>query len=107
MSWLSSLQDGFASVTKGNGLIFALLMAALSAAIALGVGFNRYAKPLLILAAVISVVYWLVGQGFGGIFEGGATDPNTAPLFILLAYAVYLLVPYELQTSVKPGPQAA
>jgi hypothetical protein len=104
MSWLSSLQDGFASVTKGNGLIFALILAALSAAVALGVGFNRYAKQLLILAAAIDLLYWLVGQGFGGIFQGGATDPNSAPLFMLMAYAVYQLVPYELQTTVNTGP---
>jgi hypothetical protein len=104
MSWLSSLQDGFASITKGNGLIFALIFAALSVAIAIGVGFNRYAKELLILSVVINVLFWLVGQGLGGIFQGGATDPNAAPLFILLAYAVYLVVPYQLQTSVNPDP---
>jgi hypothetical protein len=107
MSWLSSLQDGFASLTKGNGLIFALIFAALSAVIALGVGFNRYAKQLLILSVAINVLYWLVGQGLGGIFQGGATDPNAAPLFILLAYAVYLVVPYQLQTSVTPDQVAA
>lgn len=97
MSWLSSLQDGFASVTKDNGLIFALIFAALSAAVALGVGFNRYAKQLLILSVAINVLYWLVGQGFGGIFQGGATDPNAAPLFILMAYAVYQLVSCDSQ----------
>jgi len=101
MSWLSSLQDGFASVTKGNGLIFALILAALSAAVAIGVGFNRYAKQLLILAAALNVLYWLVGQGLGGIFQGGATDPNSGPLFVLMAYAVYQLIPYELRTTVK------
>jgi len=99
MSWLSSLQNGFASVTNGNGLIFALIFATLSAAVAIGVGINRYAKQLLILAAAMNVLYWLVGQGFGGIFQGGATDPNSGPLFVLMAYAVYQLVPYELQTT--------
>jgi hypothetical protein len=99
MSWLSSLQNGFASVTNGNGLIFALIFATLSAAVAIGVGVNRYAKQLLILAAAMNVLYWLVGQGFGGIFQGGATDPNSGPLFVLMAYAVYQLVPYELQTT--------
>jgi hypothetical protein len=100
MSWLSSLQDGLATVTKDNGLIFA----ALSAAVAIGVGFNRFAKQLLILAAAISVLYWLVGQGFGGIFQGGATDPNSAPLFVLMAYAVYQLVPLDLRTTIETRP---
>jgi hypothetical protein len=99
MSWLSSLQDGFASATKGNGLIFALIFAALSAVVAIAVGFNRDAKRFLIVSAMINVLYWLVGQGFGGVFQGGATDLNSAPLFILMAYAVYQLVPHELQTT--------
>jgi hypothetical protein len=88
MSWLSSTQDGFANVAQGNGLIIALLLSALSAVIALGVGFNRNAASLLKIAIVLQLLYWVVGQGFGGIFEGGATDPNAAPLFILLAYTL-------------------
>ena len=37
MSWLSSVQNGFASITKGNGLVFALVLAAASAAIGIAV----------------------------------------------------------------------
>jgi len=103
MSWLSSVQDGAASLTHNDGLIFALLFAAISAAIAIGVGFNRYAKDLLALSVIVSLIYWVVGQGLGGIFQGGATDPNAAPLFILMAYSLYLLVPYDLRTTVRSG----
>jgi hypothetical protein len=104
MSWLSSLQDGFASITNGNSFVFAAILSALSAAIGIGVGVNgRLAKDLLALSVVLNVLYWLVGQGFGGIFQGGATDPNSAPLFILLAYVLYQLTPYRVQTIVTPG----
>jgi hypothetical protein len=103
MSWLSSVQDGFASITKGNGFIFAALLAALSAVIALGVGFNWRAKELLIVSAVLQVIFWLAGQGLGGIFAGGATDPNAAPLFILLAAAMFPLVgSARTRTAVTP-----
>jgi hypothetical protein len=71
-----------------HDMIIALVLAALSAAIAVGVGFNRNAATLLRIAIVLQLLYWLVGQGFGGIFQGGATDPNAAPLFILLAYTL-------------------
>jgi len=104
MSWLSSLQDGFASVTQGNGLILSLLLAAASAAIGLGVALNRGARPLIILSVVLQLTYWLVGQGFGGIFQGGATDPNAAPLFILLAYTLEQLRPYRLASTTTPEP---
>ena len=95
MSWLSSVQDGFASITKGNGVIFAIILAGVSAAIGIAVAMNWRAKEFLILAAVLNLIYWVVGQGFGGIFQGGATDPNAGLLFIVLGYAMYTLVPYE------------
>lgn len=100
MSWLSSLQDGFADVAKGNGLVIALILAAASAVIGVGVAVNWRPKQLLALAVGLNVIYWLVGQGLGGIFAGGATDPNAGPLFILLAFALYWLVPYRLETTV-------
>jgi hypothetical protein len=104
MSWLSSVQNGFASITKGNGLIFSLVLGGLSAAIAITVAKNWRAKEFLILAAVLNLIYWVVGQGFGGMFQGGATDPNAGPLFMLLAYAMYSLVPSDAQAVVKRGP---
>jgi hypothetical protein len=92
MRWLNAVQNWFAGGAKGNGLVIALVLAALSAAIGVTVGMNWRARPFLLLAIVLNLLYWVVGQGFGGIFEGGATDPNTAPLFVLLACALYSLV---------------
>jgi hypothetical protein len=96
MSWLSSVQDWVAKGAKGNGVIIALVLGAASAAIGIAVAINWRAKTFLILAIVLNLVYWVVGQGFGGIFQGGATDPNAGPLFVLFACAMYALVPYEL-----------
>ena len=103
MSWLSSMQDGFASITAGNGFVFAAILSVLSAVIGVGVNW-RFAKDLLALSVMLNALYWLVGQGFGGIFQGGATDPNSAPLFVLLAYVLYQLIPYRVQTTVTPEP---
>ncbi len=104
MGWLTSVQSGFASVANGNGLLLALVLAGLSAAIGLGVGLNRWTKDLLVLSVVLNLVYWFVGQGLGGIFAGGATDPNSGPLFILLAYVIYQLAPYQVHTEVTVEP---
>jgi len=46
-------------------------------------------------------VYWIVPQGLGGIFAGGATDPNAAPLFVLLAYAMF-----PIMSDRRPRPAA-
>ena len=32
---------------------------------------------------------WVVGQAFGAILAGGATDPNSGPLLALLALAYW------------------
>lgn len=95
MSWLSTIQNDVASAARGDGFVIALVLAVASAAIGIAVARNWHARPFLIAAIVLNVAYWLFGQGLGGIFEGGATDPNAAPVFVLLAYAMYVLVPYE------------
>lgn len=92
MGWLTSLQSWVAGWTAGGGLVVALVFAILSAAIAIGVAMDRWAKPLLWLSIAINLVLWVVGQGVGEIFAGGATDPNAGPLFILMALAMFPVV---------------
>jgi len=101
MSWLSSVQDGIANITKGNGLIVSLILAAASAAIGIAVAADWRPKEFLWLAIGLNLLYWVVGQGLGGIFAGGATDPNSGPLFILLSYVLYSLV---VGTQPQPAP---
>jgi hypothetical protein len=92
--WLHSLQSSVASSAKGHGLVIALVLAVLSAAIGVAVATNWRPVPFLALAIVLNVGYWVIGQGFGGIFyTNSATDPNAGPLFILLALVVLSLMP--------------
>jgi hypothetical protein len=91
MSWLSTLQEWAAQAAHGNGLPIAVVLAATSAAIGIAVAANWRARPFLALAVVLNLAYWTLGQGFGGIFEGGATDPNAGLLFIVLALALWSL----------------
>lgn len=91
MSWLSTVQNWATSATHGNGLPVALVLAALSLAIAVAGAASWRLRPFLALSVVLNLAFWVLGQGFGGIFQGGATDPNVAPLFILLAYVLYSL----------------
>jgi hypothetical protein len=93
MSWLSSVQDWVANAAKGNGLVIALVLALASAAIGIAVVTGWRARAFLALAIIINLAYWVLGEGLGGIATGSATDPNAAPLFILLAVAMYPLLP--------------
>lgn len=102
MSWLSTLQNWVADGARGNGLPIALVLAALSLAIGVTVAINWRPREFLALAVVLNLGYWLVGQGIGGIFQGGATDPNTGLLFLVLAYALYTLIPCRTGTPLGP-----
>jgi len=96
MSWLSQIQDWAASAASTGGVPIALVLAAVSVVIGVGVACGWQVRRLLLLSVVMNVAYWLLSQGLGGIFMGGATDPNAGPLFVLLAYAVYgVILPRE------------
>ncbi|MHB1732968.1 MAG: hypothetical protein ACYCU8_05880 [Ferrimicrobium acidiphilum] len=50
---------------------------------------GRWVRPVLLAGIILSVVFWVVGQNFGGILAGSATDPNAGPLYVLLALTLY------------------
>jgi hypothetical protein len=95
MGWLAGLQSDLADASKGHGLIIAGVLAAVSIVVGLTVALNYRPRAFLGIAIVLNLAYWLVGQGFGGVFAGGATDPNAGPLFVLLSVALYVLIPNE------------
>lgn len=83
--WLHSLQNSAASGARGNGAVIAIALALVSAAIGVAVAKNWRPRPFLALAIVLNLGYWVIGQGFGGVFyTNSATDLNTGPLFVLL-----------------------
>ncbi len=68
----------------GGGFVPALVFAVLFAVIAIGILLPAAARPVLVLAAVLAVAIWVIGENFGGLASGSATDPNTGPLLLLL-----------------------
>jgi hypothetical protein len=95
MRWLSTVQDWAADAAAGNGLIIALVLASLSFAIAVTVAVDWHPRAFLAVSIVLNLACWVLGQGLGGVFQGGATDPNAGPLFVLFAYAIYTLLPFH------------
>ncbi|MBV8999617.1 MAG: hypothetical protein JO304_11180 [Solirubrobacterales bacterium] len=81
-----------ARAASGHGAGIAIVMASLSVTIGLSVALGWQAKLFLFLAIILNLGYWVIGQGFGGILTETATDPNTAPLVVLLAIALFPLV---------------
>lgn len=89
--WLSHIQSTLAAATEGHGLIIAIAAASLSAATGLAVFLDRWATPFLVLALMLALIYFAIGQGMGGILTGSGTDPGTGPLLVWLALAIYAI----------------
>jgi hypothetical protein len=88
--WLAALDRGAASLTAGQGLAGSIVLAAALAVIATGVYLSPgFARAALVLAIVVALMIWVFGEAFGMIMAGGATDPNSGPLLVLLALAYW------------------
>lgn len=88
--WLAAIDRGAASLVAGQGLATSVVLAVAFIVIAAGVYLPRpAAKAALTLSIVVALVIWLVAEGFGMILAGGATDPNSGPLLVLLALAYW------------------
>ena len=82
--------DGLVARGIGHhGLAFALVVAAVQVEVALFSLRPSTRKAALICGAAVACVYWVLGQGVGGLFTGQATDPGAGPLWVLLAAVVY------------------
>ncbi|HSZ39861.1 MAG TPA: hypothetical protein VK817_07875 [Trebonia sp.] len=89
-AWLAAIERNAASLTAHQGLAISIVFAV--AYVVIGVGAwlpRRYRKATLILALVVSAMIWVVGEAFGMILAGGATDANSGPLLALLALAFW------------------
>jgi hypothetical protein len=87
--WLSSVQSHAAALSAGHGLEIAVVGACLSAVVGLTVALGRWTGPSLALSVAIALIYFVLGQGMGGVFTGSGTDLGTGPLLILLTALAY------------------
>jgi hypothetical protein len=72
-----------------SGYWFILLIALIQILIGIGIFLpNIYRNITISVGVIISLIFWVIGQSFGGIFTGLATDPNAAILFILLGISI-------------------
>ncbi len=74
---------------SSSGYWFISLLAAMQLFIGLAIFMPSIIRKFAIaLGIILSLVFWFVGQSLGAYFSGLATDPNSAPLFILLGVAI-------------------
>lgn len=77
-----------AALARTGGVAGPLLAALLFAAIGVGALARGGARRSATLAgALVATAIWVLPEAFGGIGTGLATDPNTGPVIVLLAWA--------------------
>jgi hypothetical protein len=86
--WLAHLQLAVAHSLGSGGASVAVVAGLLSFVIGVGPLLTRRSTIFLIAGAAMALDFWVLGQGFGQITSGMATDPNTGPLLVLLAFAL-------------------
>jgi hypothetical protein len=100
--WLAHVQLSVAHSLGNGGGSVALVAAFLSFFVGVGPILFRRNAIFLIVGVAMAVDFWVLGQAFGQVFSGMATDPNTGPLLVLLALAVYRAgVPAEAPAAMR------
>jgi len=95
-AWLAAIGSHLAALVPGYGVSVVVDLVVLQALVGLGVfGPRRVRLAAVLGGAVLSLVYWVAGQGLGQFWTGLATDPNTAPLVVLLGVAVAGAAPWR------------
>jgi hypothetical protein len=90
--WLAAIDRSSESLLLHNGSTMAVLLAIVCVIVAIGVFLGpKLTQATLVLAIVVFALIWVAVQNFGGVLAGGATDPNSGPLVILLAVTYWPL----------------
>jgi hypothetical protein len=88
-AWLAGVDRAVAGVVGSHGPAVTIGLAVACLAIAAGLLFRATTSAALLLSVLVALVIWLLGENFGGLLTGQATDPNSGPLLILLAVAYW------------------
>jgi hypothetical protein len=103
--WLSAVDRSAARLVAGRGLVFSIVLAVILGLIALAPFLPvMTARVTLVVAVALCALIWVVGEGFGNVFSGSGTDPNTGPLLILMVAAFW---PRRSAGPALPSPDPA
>ncbi len=96
--WVRSVLDGLADLTAHHGLTWSIALAIAFCTVAVAVLAPSTRRVALLIAVVLAAGIW-TAEGFGAIFTGNGTDPNTGPLLALLAATLWPRLP---RRSLRP-----
>jgi hypothetical protein len=89
--WMAAIDQAAAAAAGHAGALIPVLFAAAFTGIGVAIFLPAAARPVLTLSIILALAIWVIGENFGGILTGQATDPNTGPLLVLVALAFWPL----------------
>jgi len=105
--WLGAINRGAGDVLAHNGLAASIVLAVLLAVVAIGIfGPLPAYRTAIVLAIVLALLIWVVGEDLGEVLAGGATDVNSGPLLVLIALAYWPLSPASRRLT-EPAEETA
>jgi hypothetical protein len=78
-----------ARLSAGAVIVVTVTLVAAQVVIGLQGLMRRHRRGALVASVLFTVGCWVVGQGFGGVSTGRATDVGTGPVLVLLACALW------------------
>jgi hypothetical protein len=108
--WLEGIDRSSRSLLLHDGAAVAIALGCVCLVIAVSVYLPARATRLaMTLAIVVFTAIWIAVENVGGILAGGATDPNSGPLVILLILTFWPLseTPAGARGSTPPVPLVA
>ncbi len=86
---LAALETGASHLVAGRGEVVAAALAVVQFLVGWWALRGRTLRLSLAAGIVLSVTFWVVGQGLGDVLTGQGTDPNLGPPMVLLAVALW------------------
>ncbi len=101
-SWIADLNRSVAGALARHGSPASIILALLCAFIGASIVVPSLSRLGVLAAVAFALLIWIVGQDFGQIATGSATDPNSGPPLVLLALC-YWPGPGWHATHVRPS----
>jgi hypothetical protein len=87
-AWLASLDNSVGGFAASHGPLVVIGLVAVFALVGVGALSRKTRTPAVALGLGLTVAIWVLGQDLGALYTGQATDPNSGPLFALMAIAL-------------------
>jgi hypothetical protein len=101
---LARVDATLSRLSAGHGVTVAIVIAAVELAIGTAMLHDRWRNVAAVTGAVFALAIWITAEGLGGLATGQATDPNSGPLLVLTAAALYVPAAVSYRRSVPRSP---